>query len=141
MSNGQERRRLIRENLKIKPLSHGQVHTCLVGMRSRPEIAPDRYEELRWSLSNHNSNLIPIVVRRTDRFDDEIEYEVIHGADWVIVASDIGIEMLWAWVFDLTDDEVAAAHDELALLLEAPATVDRPPTPPPIAVPVASVEP
>ncbi len=124
-----ERQRLIRESLKIRPVNHGQVHTCLVGMRSRPEIAPDRYEELRWSLTNHNSNLIPIVVRRTDRFDDEIEYEVIHGADWVIVASDIGIEMLWAWVFDLNDEEVAAARDELALLLEAPPTADRPPIP------------
>ena len=141
MSDYQERRRLIRESLKIKPLSHGQVHTCLVGMRSRPEVSPDRYEELRWSLSNHNSNLIPIVVRRTDRFDDEIEYEVIHGADWVMVASDIGIEMLWAWVFDLNDEEVAAARDELALLLEAPPTADRPPSPPPVAAPVASAEP
>ena len=135
-----ERQRLIRESLKIRPVNHGQVHTCLVGMRSRPEVSPDRYEELRWSLSNHNSNLIPIVVRRTDRFDDEIEYEVIHGADWVMVASDIGIEMLWAWVFDLNDEEVAAARDELALLLEAPPTPDRPPVLPPVTPPIAPAE-
>jgi hypothetical protein len=118
MSDYQERRRLIRENLKIQPVNHGQVHTCLVGMRSQPKISPDRYEELRWSLQNHNSNLIPILVRRTDQLGDEVEYEVIHGADWVVVANDLDIGMLWAWVFDLSDAEAELAQEELAVLLE-----------------------
>ncbi|MBD2159345.1 hypothetical protein H6F46_01425 [Limnothrix sp. FACHB-1083] len=139
MSDYQERRRLIRENLKIQPVNHGQVHTCLVGMRSQPEISPDRYEELRWSLRNHNSNLIPILVRRTDQLGDEVEYEVIHGADWVVVANDLDIGMLWAWVFDLSDAEAALAQEELAVLLEGDppsASIANPdPSPQPVVEP------
>jgi hypothetical protein len=130
MSDYQERRQRIRENLKIQSITHGQVHTCLIGMAEPPQISDDRREELGWSLQNHQSNLIPIVVRRTDRFGDDIEYEVIHGAEWVVVAEALGIEMLWAWVFDLNDAEVAATREELAILLEAPLSdrpsVDRP---------------
>lgn len=120
MSDYQERRQRIRENLKIQSISHGQVHTCLIGMAEPPQISDDRRDELGWSLQNHQSNLIPIVVRRTDRFGDEIEYEVIHGAEWVVVAEALGIEMLWAWVFDLNDAEVAATREELAILLDTP---------------------
>jgi len=129
MADYHERRRLIRESLKIQPLSHGQVYTYTVGVRSQPEISPDRYEELRWSLENHGSNLIPIVVRRTDSLGDEKEYEAIYGADWVRVAEDIGIEMLWAWVFDLSDEDVKATQAELAMLLESAsgATISPPP--------------
>ncbi|MDG2617011.1 hypothetical protein P7L53_12250 [Thermoleptolyngbya sichuanensis XZ-Cy5] len=119
MADYHERRRLIRESLKIQPLSHGQVYTYTVGVRSQPEISPERYAELRWSLENHKSNLIPIVVRRTDSLGDEKEYEAIYGADWVKVAEEIGIEMLWAWVFDLSDEEVKATQAEFAMLLDA----------------------
>ncbi|QKD82370.1 hypothetical protein HPC62_09410 [Thermoleptolyngbya sichuanensis A183] len=119
MADYHERRRLIRESLKIQPLSHGQVYTYTVGVRSQPEISPERYAELRWSLENHKSNLIPIVVRRTDSLGDEKEYEAIYGADWVKVAEEIGIEMLWAWVFDLSDEEVKTTQAEFAMLLDA----------------------
>ncbi len=118
MADYHERRRLIRESLKIQPLSHGQVYTYTVGVRSQPEISPERYAELRWSLENHKSNLIPIVVRRTDSLGDEKEYEAIYGADWVKVAEEMGIEMLWAWVFDLSDEEVKATQAEFAMLLD-----------------------
>lgn len=118
MADYHERRRLIRESLKIQPLSHGQVYTYTVGVRSQPEISPERYAELRWSLENHKSNLIPIVVRRTDSLGDEKEYEAIYGADWVQVAEEMGIEMLWAWVFDLSDEEVKATQAEFAMLLD-----------------------
>ncbi|WOB45077.1 hypothetical protein HNI00_19445 [Thermoleptolyngbya oregonensis NK1-22] len=118
MADYHERRRLIRESLKIQPLSHGQVYTYTVGVRSQPEISPERYAELRWSLENHKSNLIPIVVRRTNSLGDEKEYEAIYGADWVKVAEEMGIEMLWAWVFDLSDEEVKATQAEFAMLLD-----------------------
>ncbi|MFQ3618199.1 MAG: ParB N-terminal domain-containing protein, partial [Cyanobacteriota bacterium] len=118
MTDYHERRRLIRESLKIQPLSHGQVYTYTVGVRSQPQISPQRYEELRWSLENHSSNLIPIVVRRTDSLGGEKEYEAIYGADWVRVAEDLGIETLWAWVFDLSDEEAKATQAELAMLLD-----------------------
>ncbi|MBF2088376.1 MAG: hypothetical protein IGR80_01525 [Synechococcales cyanobacterium K44_A2020_017] len=128
MNDYQERRNLIRKSLKIQPMSHGQVHIFTVGMRSRPDITSDRYEELRLSLSNHGSNLIPIMVRRSDRLGDEKEYEVIHGADWVIVAEDLGVEMLWAWVFDLTDEQVDVACQEWDMLMNASDPVTDPPT-------------
>ncbi|BAU44547.1 hypothetical protein [Leptolyngbya sp. O-77] len=118
MADYHERRRLIRESLKIQPLSHGQVYTYTVGVRSQPEISPERYAELRWSLENHKSNLIPIVVRRTDSLGDEKEYEAIYGADWVKVAEEMGIETLWAWVFDLSDEEVKVTQAEFAMLLD-----------------------
>ncbi|XFA73059.1 hypothetical protein RYO59_001296 [Thermosynechococcaceae cyanobacterium Okahandja] len=120
MVDYQERRDLIRKSLKIQPISHGQVHTCTVGFQAQPQISQGRYEELRSSLENHGSNLIPIVVRRSESLGDDKEYEVIYGADWVKVAEDIGIEMLWAWVFDLSDTEVAATCEELSRLLEVP---------------------
>lgn len=125
MVDYQERRRLIRESLKIQPLSHGQIYTYTVGMRSQPEISPERCEELRWSLENHKSNLIPIVVRRTENLGDDKEYEVIYGADWVKVAEDVGIETLWAWVFDLTDEEAIATRDEMAMVLDTPAASQK----------------
>ncbi|TAD79851.1 MAG: hypothetical protein EA001_02550 [Oscillatoriales cyanobacterium] len=120
MSDYQERRQRIRDNLKIQSVSHGQVHTCLIGMAEIPQISDDRRNELAWSLQNHQGNLIPIVVRRNDRLGADLEYEVIYGAEWVVVADALGIEMLWAWVFDLNDDEVAATREELTILLDAP---------------------
>jgi hypothetical protein len=131
MNNYQERRSQISQSLKIQPISHGQIYLYNIGMRSRPDLSGDRYEELQASLENHGSNLIPIVVRRTDELGDPKEYEVIHGADWVVVAEDMNLDTLWAWVFDLSDDQVAATVDEIeALLNHFPAPSDRP-TPPP----------
>jgi hypothetical protein len=117
MANDQERYEQILKSMRVEPQTHGQISTASVGMRSQPEISPKRYEELCRSLENHRNNLIPIVVRRTTSLGDETDYEVIYGADWVSVAQKVGIKKLWAWVFDLTDEQVEEIRTELDLLL------------------------
>lgn len=131
MTNDQERYEQILKSMRVEPQTHGQISTASVGMRSQPEIFPKRYEEIYQSLEKHRNNLIPIVVRRTTSFGDERDYEVIYGEDWVSVAQKVGIKKLWAWVFDLTDQQVEEIKAELDLLLAGSAVSPKSTSSPP----------
>lgn len=113
-----ERRVRIGEKLGIQPISHGQLHTSQIAVPASAmgEISPERREVLSKSLTERGSNLIPLIVRRTDQYSEEEEYEVVCGADWYLVAKEQDIERLWVWVFDLTDEQAAAAKAEMELL-------------------------
>ncbi|NEO54338.1 MAG: hypothetical protein F6K54_15350 [Okeania sp. SIO3B5] len=114
-----ERQKRIVQYLEIKPINHGQVHSFQIAIpeSERLEISPERREILERSLKEQDSNLIPLIVRRTEAYDEEKEYEVVHGVDWCIVANEIGIEKLWVWVFDLTDEQAELAKYEMEKLL------------------------
>ncbi len=122
MERSQDQDRIV-EYLRIKPISHSQIYTSQIAIPDslRKEILRDRREALRRSLIEQDSNLIPLIVRRTEAYSNEEEYEVVCGADWFIVAKELGIEQLWAWVFEMTDEEVAAAQAEMELLAPQPA--------------------
>lgn len=113
-----ERRVRIGEKLGIQPISHGQLHTSQIAVPASAmgEISPERQEVLSKSLTERGSNLIPLIVRRTDQYSEEEEYEVVCGADWCLVAKELDIERLWVWVFDLTDEQAAAAKAEMEQL-------------------------
>jgi hypothetical protein len=114
------RRQLIRRNLGIRPISHGQIHTCQIALpkSEKLEISLERRQVIENSLVEHQSNLIPLIVRRTESHDEEdIEYEVVCGAEWFQIAQELGIEMLWTWVFDMTDEQAIAAKEEMMQLM------------------------
>jgi ParB-like chromosome segregation protein Spo0J len=117
--NQLERQNRIVEYLRIKPLSHGQVYTFQIAIPESQvvEIPSQRHEALKSSLTEQGSNLIPLIVRRTEAYSEEEEYEVVYGADWCFVAKELDVEKLWVWVFDMSDEQAAAAKVEMEQLV------------------------
>jgi|SRR6478672_8746947 len=129
--NSSDRRDRIVEYLRIKPTSHGQIHTELLAV-PQPEsvnISPERREVLSKTLTEQDTNLIPLIVRRTEAYEEEYDYEVVYGADWCIVAQELKVEKLWVWVFDLQDEQVADIQAQIDELLgtSASTSVTQPP--------------
>ncbi|HHP7245153.1 MAG TPA: hypothetical protein ACFE0H_10765, partial [Elainellaceae cyanobacterium] len=113
------RRELISKNLGIKPINHGQVHTFQIALpdSKKQAISLEQRQAIEESLLAHQSNLISLIIRRTDAYDDDdIEYELVYGADWLHVAQELDIEKVWAWVFDMTDEQAIAAINEMETL-------------------------
>ena len=133
--NAAERRDRIVEYLRIKPISHGQVYTFQIAVPESEvvEIPYGRHDYLRKSLTGKGTNLIPLIVRRTEAYSEEEEYEVVYGADWCLVAKELDIEKLWVWVFDMTDDQAATAKEEMQQLVGSSDSI-------PVAVQPASEE-
>ncbi|MEG4497105.1 Rho termination factor (modular protein) [Microcoleus sp. F10-C6] len=121
MDRASDQNRIV-EYLRIKPISHSQIYTSQIAVPEpqRGEIPRERREALRRSLIEQGSNLIPLIVRRTEAYSNEEEYEVVCGSDWCIVAKELGIEQMWAWVFEMTDEEVAVARAEMEHLAPQP---------------------
>ncbi|MEA5617164.1 hypothetical protein VB711_04835 [Cronbergia sp. UHCC 0137] len=107
------------DRLRIKPISHGQIYTFQIAIPSSEivEISLERQEYLKSSLIQQGTNLIPLIVRRTEAYSEEEEYELVYGADWCLVAKELDIERLWVWVFDMTDEQAAIAKQEMQLLV------------------------
>lgn len=115
------RRELISKNLGIKPISHGQVHAfqVVIPASRKQTISSEQRQAIEKSLLAHQTNLISLVIRRTDAYDDDdIEYELVYGADWLQIAQELDIEKVWAWVFDLTDEQALDAIAEMESLTE-----------------------
>lgn len=122
------RRELISKNLGIKPINHGQVYAFQVALPDsrKQALSLERRQAIEQSLLAHQSNLMSLVVRRTTAYsDDDIEYEVLYGSDWLQIAQELDIEKLWAWVFDLTDEQAIATIAEMELLTHS--SQDPPP--------------
>jgi hypothetical protein len=119
------RRELISKNLGIIPINHGKVYTFQIAIPTseKLEISLERLQAIESSLLQNQSNLASLILRRTENYGDDIEYELIYGADWFQVAQQLDIEMLWAWVFDMTDEQALAAKTELTHLFSSPAFV------------------
>lgn len=113
-----DRQKRIVEHLRIKSTSHGQIYTFQMAVSpSTPTNIPlERFEAIKHSLTQQGTNLIPLIIRRTEAYSEEEEYEVIYGVDWYLVAKEIGIEKLWVWVFNMTDEEAQIASQEMELL-------------------------
>jgi len=115
----EQRRALIGRNLGIQPISHGQIHTCQIALPNSEKVEIDfsRRQVLETSLLEHQSNLVPLIVRRTEDYGEDFDYEVVFGADWLTIAQDLEVEMLWTWVFDMTDEQAALAKQQMEQLL------------------------
>lgn len=127
MDNSDRQKRII-DRLRIQPTHHGQLDISLITLpeSSNKSIAPERWQLLKDSLDQQGSNLIPLVVRRTDAYE-EAEYEVVYGVDWYLVAKELDVERLWVWVFDLTDEQASLAKKEIEQLVGFSGTISFPP--------------
>jgi hypothetical protein len=115
-----ERRDRIVNYLRIKPVNHGQIYTFQIAIppSENIDIPWERQEHLKMTLTQQGTNLMPLIVRRTEAYSDEEEYELVYGVDWYLVAKELDIEKLWVWVFNMTDEEVVTAKEEMQQLLE-----------------------
>ena len=114
-----ERSRQIREHLSIKRVNHGQLYSFQIAVpEPEKKVHSERRELLKEILNKYGVNLVSLIVRPTYKYSEEEEYEVVYNADWVVVAQEIGIQKLWAWVFDLTDDEAEKIVAEMNQLFE-----------------------
>lgn len=117
------RRELISKNLGIKPINHGQVHTFQIAIPGsrKQTFSLEQRQAIEQSLLAHKSNLVSLIIRRTNAYaDEDIEYELVYGADWLQIAQELDIEKVWAWVFDLTDEQTIAAITEMEALSPTP---------------------
>lgn len=132
-----DRQNRIIEYLKIKPTHHGQLETCLLAIPDgiSLELPPERLEEIRTSLTEQGTNLIPLMVRRSDAYGDDFEYEVIYGEEWCAVARELDIDRLWVWMFDLDDEQARVARAEMARLAGGKVMISPVPGPGPVQPP------
>jgi hypothetical protein len=127
------RRNIISENLIITPISHGQVHTFQIALpTNKKQVIPlEQRQAIEKSLLAHKTNLISLIIRRTKAYNDEdIGYELVYGADWLQIAQELGIEKVWAWVFDMTDEQADAAITDMEAITGSDGVKPPPPTPP-----------
>lgn len=117
--NENERRNKIVNYLRIKPVNHGQVYTFQIAIPPSEvlDISFERSEYLKLSFAHQGTNLIPLIVRRTEAYSEEEDYEVVYGIDWLLIAKEVNIEKLWVWVFDMTDEEVTITKQEMQQLM------------------------
>jgi hypothetical protein len=125
-----ERSNRIKSSLILEPIIHGKIHISQITI-PEPEkqiLSKERSELIEASLREHQSNLFSLIIRRTKSYSEDQNYEIVYGADWYFVAKQLGIEMLWAWVFDLTDEQAAATKAEMERLAGSksePVTLDE----------------
>lgn len=113
------RRELISKNLGIKPINHGQVYTFQIAIPDsrKQTFSLEQRQAIEQSLLAHQSNLVSLIIRRTNAYaDEDVEYELVYGADWLQIAQELDIERVWAWVFDLTNEQTIAAIAEMESL-------------------------
>lgn len=113
-----ERSDRIKSILGIEPIIHGKIHISQIAIPEveKQTLSKERNQLLEASLREHQSNLFSLIIRRTTSYSEDQNYEIVYGADWCLVAKQLGIEMLWAWVFDLTDEQAAAVKAEMERL-------------------------
>lgn len=117
------RRELISRNLGANPINHGQVYTFQIAIPDsrKQSLSLEQRQAIEQSLLAHQSNLISLIIRRTNAYaNEDIEYELVYGADWLQIAQELKIEKVWAWVFDLTDEQTIAAIAEMESLSSIP---------------------
>jgi DNA uptake protein ComE-like DNA-binding protein len=121
-----ERQKII-EYLKIKPIHHGQleVHQIYVPPEQQANPSVSHQEVINY----FQANLHPILVRRTNQYGEDQEYELIYGGAWYQAAKSAGLQRVWVWVFDLTDAQVAEVKNLLRQSELSP-PADTPPTMP-----------
>ncbi|MEN9218361.1 MAG: helix-hairpin-helix domain-containing protein [Gloeomargarita sp. DG_2_bins_126] len=114
MTYSEEARQRVIEYLKIKPINHGQLDISQIYVPT--DYAVTLLPEYVQLIHQFKVNLHPIIVRRTNRYGEDQEYELIYGGDWYQAAKAGGLTKIWVWVFDLTDEQVAQVQQLLSSL-------------------------
>ena len=102
-----------------KQITHGLLDTSEIAVpeSESQDISLERQQKLRDSFEEQSTNLVPLIVRPTKAYGEEVGYEVIYGADWCLVAKKLKIEKLWVWVFEMTDQQATLAKEEMEQLV------------------------
>ena len=110
------------EELPTQPVSLELIPISKITVPESQEgdISPERHEALFKILADKGSNLIPLLVRLKESYDSEQQYEIVRGADWCQVAKEIEIKELWAWIYEITDEQVEIARAEMKQLTQPP---------------------
>lgn len=114
MPDSEEARQRVIEYLKIKPINHGQLDIAQIYVPSKDGVT--LLPEYVQVIHQFKANLHPIIVRRTDQYGEDQEYELVYGGDWYQAAKAGGLTKIWVWVFDLTDEQVAQVQQLLGSL-------------------------
>jgi hypothetical protein len=104
--------------LTPKRINHGQLHTFQIAINQQDLVNIDltKRELIAKTLGKFKTNIFPIIVRDTDQYEDDQEYEVVYGADWCMIAKELEIEKLWVWIVELTDQQVISFRSEIEQL-------------------------
>jgi len=121
--NPLERQARIVERLRVKPINHGQLETDQLVVPPTLAVSQEQKNLLRESLERQGTNLIPIIVRKTDEDGD---YEVVFGAECCLAAQELKLPRVWVWMFDLDDEQAAAIGEEMALLMGGTEYISQP---------------
>jgi len=102
-----------------KQITHGLLDTSEITVPESESqgISLERQQKLRNSFEEQGTNLVPLIVRPTKAYGEEVGYEVIYGADWCLVAKELEIEKLWVWVCEMTDQQTTTAKEEMEQLV------------------------
>ncbi|MGB3512504.1 MAG: Rho termination factor N-terminal domain-containing protein [Microcoleaceae cyanobacterium] len=108
------------EDLPAQPVNLEQIPTSQISVPESQvrDIPTERHEALVKSLTDRGSNLIPLIVRLGDNDDSQQQYEVVRGADWCQVAKKADIKELWAWIYEMTDEQAEIARAEMEELTQ-----------------------
>lgn len=110
-----ERERII-QYLRVKTINHGQLDISQIYVPEKYQVTPSQeYVEV---INQFKANLHPIVVRRTNQYGEDQEYELVYGGDWYQAAKLAGLTKIWVWVFDLTDEQIAQVQQLLSSLTD-----------------------
>ena len=111
-----DRQERIIHYLRIKECNSGEIEIDIV--KTEDQIIPPIKERLiKDTLKEQGINLIPIIIRRLSQEDpDENEYDCVYGQEWVIIAKELGIVRLNAWVMDVTDEEIPALQERMKMM-------------------------
>ena len=109
------------EELPAQPISLELIPISKIAVPDSQEkdISPERQETLSKSLVDQGSNLIPLLVRLMDNYNSEQQYEIVRGADWCQVAKETEIKELWAWIYEITDEQAETAKAEMDKLTQS----------------------
>ncbi|MDJ0556300.1 MAG: Rho termination factor N-terminal domain-containing protein [Microcoleaceae cyanobacterium MO_207.B10] len=108
------------EDLPAQPVNLEQIPTSQISVPESQvrDIPSERHEALVKSLTDQGSNLIPLIVRLRDSDNSQQQYEVVRGADWCQVAKETDIKELWAWIYEMTDEQAEIARAEMEELTQ-----------------------
>ena len=110
------------EELPAQPVNLELISTSQISVPEAQvtDISSQRHEALVKTLTEQGSNLIPLIVRLLDNNDSEQQYEVVRGADWCQVAKETDMKELWAWIYEMTDEQAEMARTEMEQLIQSP---------------------
>ncbi len=120
MSNKEERIREISKYLEIQETNHGTIHLDLIIVPTEEQtrsLSATQKETALNSMREYKGNLIPLVTKIVrDQYGDA-NYEILTGFEYYLAAKELKIDNLWAWFFDLSEEQEFKLKSVMSKLL------------------------